>query len=210
MTTDYSGNSKKSKEQANPSPEKKVERVVVGEVVVKKKNIGRKLKDLFIEADFKTVVRYVAYEVLLPAARNMIVDASTKGVERMMYGESAIRRRNYGSGVGPRITYNNPINRGYRDAPTRYAPQLPAGPRSGPSREEFILSSREEGELVLERMSDIIDTYEVVSMADFKDLVGIPTTHVDNKWGWVHLGNATVVQIREGYLIDLPPAEPIQ
>ncbi len=122
---DYQGNSKKMKE-TEKIPPKNIERVVVGEVVVHKKSIGRKFKDLFIEADFRTVIKYVATDVLLPAARNMIVDASTKGVERLLYGESAMRRRNFGT--GPRITYNNPINRGYRD--------------SASSREERMKSSR--------------------------------------------------------------------
>ncbi len=208
---DYQGNAKKNKPEEKP--EKNIEKVVVGDVIVQKKSLGRKFKDLFIEADLKTVVRYVCSEVLLPAARNMIVDASSKGVERMMYGESAMRRRNYGA--GPRITYNNPINRGYRDVSYRDASSRQAPPTTGPtttrqSQDTFILSSREEAELVLERLNDIIDTYEVASVADLNDLVGLPTSYVNNKWGWIYLGDVQIRQIREGYLIDLPPAEPIQ
>ncbi len=209
---DYQGNSKKIKE-SETVPVKKIERVVATEVIVPKRSIGRKFKDLFIEADFKTVVKYVGSDVLLPAARNMIVDASSKGVERLLYGESAIRRRNYGA-PGPRVTYNNPISRGYRESPfqgSRHAPSVSPEPRSSRhGRDNFILSSREEAELVLERMNDIIDTYEVASVADLNDLVGLPTTHVDNKWGWVYLGDVQIRQIREGYLIDFPPAEPMQ
>ena len=58
-------------------------------------------------------------------------------------------------------------------------------------------------------MNDIIDTYEVVTVADLNELVGFPTNHVDNKWGWSYLADVQVRQIREGYLIDFPPAEPI-
>lgn len=208
---DYQGNSKKMKD-AEQVPPKHVERVVVSEVIIQKKSIGRKLKDIFIAADFKTVLRYVASEVLLPAARNMIVDGSTKGVERLLYGESAIRRRNYGS--GPRVTYNNPIHRSnYRDSPyasSRNAPPVSPEPRSLHGRDNFILSTREEAEIVLERMNDIIDTYEVASVADLNQLVGLPTTHVDNTWGWIYLSDVQIRQIREGYLIDFPPAEPIK
>ncbi len=35
--------------------------------------------------------------------------------------------------------------------------------------------------MVLERMNDIIDTYEVVSVADLHDLVGRPKSYVDEK-----------------------------
>lgn len=205
---DYTGNSKKAKEEPKKI-DKKVEKVIVGEVVVQKKSLGRKIKGLFVEADLRSVISYVASDVLLPAARNMIVDASTKGVERMMYGESTIRRRNYGT--GPRVTYNNPINRdrGYRDSALSRRP--PGGGRAARrGRDDLILSSREEAELVLERMNDILDTYEVASVADLNDLIGEPTSHVDNKWGWVGLHDVQIRQIREGYLLDLPPAEPIQ
>lgn len=213
MMPDYQGNAKKNKPE--PKPEKVIEKVVVGEVIVKKKSLGRKFKDLFIEADLRTVVRYVCSEVLLPAARNMIVDGASKGVERMMYGESAVRRSRYGPNSGPRITYNNPINRGYRDASYRDTTSRPTPPSGGPgsarqNQDTIILSSREEAELVLERLNDIIDTYEVVSVADLNDLVGLPTTYINNNWGWIFLGDVQIQQIREGYLLNMPPAEPIK
>jgi hypothetical protein len=63
--------------------------------------------------------------------------------------------------------------------------------------------------MVLERLSDIIEQYAVASLADLHELAGIPTTHVDNKWGWESLRFAEIRQIREGYLLDLPPAEAI-
>lgn len=208
---DYAGNSKKDKEKSD-RPEKKIEKVVTSDVVVQKKSLGRKFRDLFVEADFRSVFRYVFGEVLLPAARNTIVDASTKGIERMIYGDQAIRRRNYGGGMGPRVTYNNPINRGgYREPErVRYSPSGSAPRASTRAREDFILASREEADLVLERMSDIIDQFEAVSVADLNELVGFPTTPIDNKWGWSYLGDVQVRQIREGYLIDLPQPEELQ
>ena len=209
---DYQGNAKRDKVQPVTSEKKSVERVVKGEVIVQKKSLGRKFRDVFIGADFGSVAHYILTEVLLPAARNTIVDASTKGIERMIYGETATRRRSIGA--GPRVTYNNPINRerGYLPNSPRSMLSMPDRENRSPrhSRDDFILSSREEAELVLERMNDIIDTYEVVSVADLNDLVGFPTSYIDNKWGWIYLGDVQVRQIREGYLIDLPSAEPIQ
>lgn len=209
---DYTGNSHKGRGQREPGevpPPKNLEKVVSGDVKIQKRGIGRKIRDLFVEADLRSVIRYVASDVLIPAARNMIVDGAAKGVDRLVYGESTMRRRGYGGG-GPRVTYNNPINRGYRDASSRMAPAVTSGPRSRHARDDFILSTREEAETVLERLNDIIDNYEVVSVGDLNELVGLPSSHVDNKWGWVFLGDVQIRQIREGYLIDLPPAEPIQ
>jgi hypothetical protein len=208
---DYQANSKKVKgevEKKAAKPEKKIEKVTVGQVIVKKKSLGQKIKDVFIEADFRSVTRYVVSEVMIPAARNMIVDASTKGVERMMYGDRAYQRRGPGMGQ-PRITYNSPVNRGeYRNPLTRPPSQSGLShPRAG--RNDFILTSREEAFQVLESMNDIIEMYEAVSVADLNELVGFPSSYVDQKWGWTYLGNAQVRPVRDGFMIDLPPAESI-
>lgn len=88
----------------------------------------------------------------------------------------------------------------------------PIDPRSRSSRslmDDIILSNRDEAEMVLETLTGIIDQYEVASVADLKEMVGLRVTPIDVKWGWVYLGGTKVVQVRDGYLIDLPPAEPI-
>lgn len=204
---DYAAKDKSEKsEKKNP---RIVEKVVTGEVVAKKKSLTRKFKDLFVEADFKSVVRYIVADVLLPSARNMIVDASTKGIERMMYGESSMRRRS-SVGYGSRVTYNNPINRGYRDSVGRNAPTVERGPRSSRmSRDDVVLSSREDAELVLERMNDIIETYGEATVSNLNELCGFPSSHVDEKWGWTYLGDVDVKQTRDGFLIDFTSPDPI-
>ena len=134
----------------------------------------------------------------------MIVDASTKGIERMMYGEAPTRHRVRGN--GPRITYNSPIN---RDRPSRDISRR-SEPRSArQSREDFILQSREEADEVLERMHDIVDQFDVVTVADLNEMIGFKSSHVDNKWGWDDLRGSEVRQIREGYLLMIPSPSPI-
>jgi hypothetical protein len=204
---DYTGNTKKDKEKRN-LPEKKVEKVVLTPVIIQKKSLGRKIHDLMVKADFRSVARFVAAEVFLPSVRAMVYDGLTKGGERIIYGEPAIQRRNYGS--GPRVTYSSPIFRSPRE-PERIRYGAVATSRTpARAREDFIIASREETELVLERMQDILDLYEIVSVADLNDLLGVEGPYTDNKWGWSSVGDARIREIREGYLLDLPPAEPIQ
>jgi len=74
---------------------------------------------------------------------------------------------------------------------------------------QIYLVSRDEADLVVERMLDILDKYDVVSVADLNDLLGLPTSPIDNKWGWAILGRVEIRQTRDGYLIDLPAPEPI-
>lgn len=199
---DFPSNANKDKDPTA----KKVEKVVSGEVVQRKKSVGRRFKDVFLGGEFNSATRYIAAEVLLPALRNMVVDATTKGVERMIYGDSNMARRPSG-GHRPRVSYQTPVERGY----SRPAPRanLPDQPRRGQTA-DIILASREEAETVLERLGDIIETYDVASVADLHDLVGLPNTYVDNNWGWPSLQYARVVQIREGFLLDLPPVEPLK
>lgn len=197
-------------------PKKDIQKVVTGEVVQKQKSIGRKFKGIFFGGEFKTAVRYIMSDVMLPAFKNMVVDATSKGIERVVYGETGPRRRygyGYEPGRQPRVQYNQPVDR-YR-RPTASLPDQPplGGINSGNRRRhdagDIILVSRQEAETVLERLVDIIDKYDVASVADLHDLVGLPTTYVDNKWGWVNLNNVSIRQVREGYFIDLPPVEPI-
>lgn len=206
---DYQGNSNQKKQKEN-LPEKNIEPVVAqGEVVVKKPSIGRKFRDLFVAADFKSVVSYVTYEIIIPAAKNMFVDTVSKGAARMTYGEPR-SRQNYGQGT--KFSYQTPVNRAPRETSLPYRPNQPAiGMRSSRrSMDAFVLSDQAQADEVLERMADILDTYQQVTVMDLHELLGLPTTPMDNNWGWVDLSTAHVRQIREGYLIELPEAEHIQ
>lgn len=209
MPIDYDANSKRSKEERQPQPDDpKVEKVVTAEVITRKKPLGRRFKDIFVSVDAKSVLTYVFGSVLIPAARDMIVDASTEGVKRMMYGDDNVRRRTSGNVTGSRFSYQTPVS---RDSLNRHA--LPSSGRTSrvqrQPQDEVILSTRDDADLVLERMDDIVQTYEVVSMHDLNELLGRQSTHIDNRWGWTSLVGTQIRQIREGYLLDLPPVEPI-
>lgn len=193
-------------------PKKDIQKVVTVDAVQRKKPFGRRFKEIFFGGDARSSAKYVVTDVLLPALKNMVVDAGTEGLKRTVYGESYLRRRQeYGR---PRVSYNNmdrfnpPVDR-YSRRPTMLPDQPPLSTRRQDVG-ELILHSREEAETVIERLSDIVDKYDVATIADLHELVGLPSSYVDNKWGWTVFKYATVRQIREGYLLDLPPVEPIQ
>lgn len=200
----------KEKKESKELPKKELEKIVSGEVIQKKVPISKRFKHIFFGGEFKGATAYIATEVLLPAVKNMVVDATTKGIERVIYGDSSPRRS---AGYGrPRVSYD-------RMASRRHPAILPDQPPLPHRREErdrrpgigeVILVSRDEAQLVLDTLIDIIDTYEFASVADLYDLAGLPTTYVDNKWGWGSLQYAEVRQVREGYLLDLPNVEPIE
>lgn len=207
---DYQGNAKKDKEPKTESSKKPLEKVVTGDVVVKPKTIGNRFKNIFFGGDIETSRQYLVSEVILPALRNLVVEAVAKGVDRLVYGESAHRHRRQPT-YGPRVQYNNPIDRGRTQSRAFLPDQRPierwtSGKKSF---EDVIVANKEDADTVVERLTDIVDMYDVVSVADLYELLGLPSSHVDNKWGWTHLSSIEVRQVREGYRISFPPLEEI-
>lgn len=200
---DYAANSHKGKKAAEKKERPKIDPVVKGEVVNRKPTPGRRFKEIFFGGEAKGVIAYVAGEVLLPAFRNLLVDASTEGIRRMVYGESTQHHRS--QMYSGRTTYNSPVRR----SESRYS-RTPPPPTYSPSRRsenDIILATREDAEEVLERLGDIVEAYEFASVGDLYELCGLPVAHVDQKYGWISLQGAGIRQIREGYLLDLPPAQ---
>lgn len=218
---DYQGNSNKDKENRRPKREdKQIEKVVTGEVIMKKKSVGKKFREIFFGGDVKNVARYIAADVLIPALRTLIIETTTKSVERLVNGESMYprRRHRYDYTYGPSARYDNPLAgrrepREIRDLrnPMTMLPDQPPYSRIRPRQEleEIVLKSRQDAELIVERLTDTIDKYEVASRADLLELLGFPSSFTDQNWGWTILPHVEIRQVREGYLLNLPPVEPI-
>jgi hypothetical protein len=205
---DYPPNSDASKR--SPLDEKKVERVTSGEAKRKKKSLGKQFKETFVGGDARTAARYVVMDVLVPAARDMIVDAGVAGIEKLIFGES--RRRRGGATPPP----SGPS--GYFSYNRQYAPPSRAtGPERVMSRraraahdfDEIILESRAEAEEVINRLFEIVSRYESATVADLYELVGLASVHTDHKWGWTNIRGAGVSRVRDGYLLDLPEPQPL-
>lgn len=211
---DYQSNSHKQKEPnpAKDKTEKKVVKVVKGDVVQKQKPLGRRFKETFFGGEAKVAMAFVVADVLLPTLRDLVFNSVSKGAERYIYGESRFRTRT--PTFGSRVQYNNPI---YRPDPrtTTYSttanlPDQPAGRPQSKQFQDIILAARGDAEAVLEMLGAIIDQYDFASLGDLYELVGLEAAHTDQKWGWSGLHNAGVRQVREGYLIDLPPLEALE
>lgn len=192
---EYKSNSHRSREIERE--EKKVERVVKGQVKSKKKN---KFADTFISEDAASVKEYIIFDVLIPAAKNAISDMVTTGIQMMLYGEVRGTSKSKGSKVSYSKYYDDRRDRDY-DRRSRT--------RSGYDYDEIILESRAEAEEVLNSMDDLLERYGLVSVADLYDLVGITGNYTDNKYGWTNLRHASVQRLRDGYLLKLPRAIPL-
>lgn len=197
---DYQPNSHKFKEEQQKTEEKKqLTKVVSGSVKTKKKSELTKFKDVFISEDASNVKSYIVMDVLIPAVKKAVSDIITNGIDMILYGESGRNRRNSSSKVSYRSYYDD------RRDDRREVPRT----RTGYNYDDIILETRGEAEEVLERMEELIETYGIVSVADLYDLVGITGNYTDNKYGWTNIRNAEPVRVRDGYMLKLPKALPI-
>jgi hypothetical protein len=146
--------------------------------------------------------------VLIPAAKEAIVEAASSGFEKLVYGEARPKRGRPTSGPLGYVAYNTQG----RSQPSHDRPPMPNRlPRRARARHDFddiVINTRQEAEEVLERLYDALNKYESVSVADLYELTGLKSDHTDHKWGWRNLHGANVGRVRGGgYLLDLPEPE---
>lgn len=192
---------------------KKLERVTQGEVTRRKKPLGKRLKELFISGDSRSVWGFVAGDVLIPAAKDMITDAATQAVERMVFGESR-GFRNRSGGYRPSPSSHTPYNRYSQGGGAPWRPEPPRDvsrrARASHDFDEIILESRGEAERVIDMLMEMVSQYSQATVGDLYDLVGISSAYTDNKYGWTNLQGAGVQHIRGGqFLLNLPKPEPL-
>ena len=189
---EYRSNSHRSRE------EKRVEKAVTGPVKTRKKSEARKFADVFIQEDVSSVKSYILMEVLVPAIKKALSDIVKDGIDMILYGEAGRNKRN---SPGSKVSYQSYYNRDDRRDNLR--------PRTGYSYDDIILNSRGEAEEVLTRLDELISVYGLASVADFYDLVGVQGNYTDNNYGWTDIRSASVVHVRDGWMVKLPRALPL-
>ena len=190
---------------------KNIERVTKGEPVRRKKSLRKQFSETFVAGDARSAVVFVVLDVLLPAAKDMIVEAGSQGIEKLIFGDSRRRgARPPVSGPTGYVSYNRlsgPMGGGSRmPGPAR---AMSRAARGRHNFDEIVLEQRVEAEEVIDRLFDLVSRYEQATVADLYELVGLESSHTDHKWGWEDLHGAGVTRVRGGYLLDLPEPEPL-
>lgn len=191
----YQSNSHKAREE-----KKKLEKVVTGKVKVRKKSEFRKLADVFVPEDINELKTHLLIDVIIPKLKSVLADIGRSAIDVILYGEESADSRRYSS--LPKISYNKYS----KDTSRTYGQKRN---RMGYEFEEASVESRGEAEEILMRMEEMIDTYGLVSIADYHDLLGLRGQYTDNKYGWTSLRNASVVRVSDGYMIRFPKAFPL-
>lgn len=197
---DYKSNSDKSRQEQQS--EKKVEAVITGKAKTRKKGEMQKFADVFIAENANNVKSYILMEVIIPAVKKAISDIVTTGIDMILYGEAGRSRKN---GAASKVSYRN-----YYEQESGRTRAGSAGRRSSFDYDDVIFGTRGDAEAVLDAMNDIISQYGTVSVSDFYDLARVPNdNYTMNRYGWTNIGGATAVRVRDGYILKLPRAIPL-
>ena len=192
-------NSKKFKEEQAEKERKKVDKVIQGTARTRKKSELSKLSDIFISEDVSNVKSYVLMDVLVPAIKKAISDIVTNGIDMILYGESGRKRSSSSTNyVSYRDYSKRDDNRGSSSAR-----------RSGFEYDDILFDTKGEAEAVIDQMQDMIDRYGVVRVDDMYDMAGLTAPYTSHRYGWTSVRNAESVRVRDGYIIKMPRAMPI-
>lgn len=197
------GISEKPDTSNNDKPE--LEKVIEGEISVKKKSGFTKFKESFFVKDIADIGAYIWSDVIVPAVKSTISDMVGNGIDMLLYGEESRPKRNsressrYG---GHYVPYNSFSNNSQNKTQQRS--------RSKGIDTDYILEQRRDAEVIIDRLRDLIDSYGMASVDDLKDLVGEPGDYTDRNWGWTNLRDAGIQRVRDGYMLVLPKIEPLR
>lgn len=204
---EYTPNSNKYKKELaeKEKGDKKLEKVVTGTTRTKKRSEAAKLTDIFISEDVHNVKSYVFFDVLVPAIKKAIFDIVTNGIDMILYGESG--RRDHKRSTASKVSYGS-YYRSERDRDRDRRDLVRA--RSGLDFDDILFDNRGDAEAVLTALEDVINQFDVATVGDLYDLAEISTNnYAINKYGWKDLRTAQVVRVRDGYMIKMPKALPL-
>lgn len=191
---EFRSNSFKSKE----AEERKVEKVVLNDVKVQKKSGFNRIKDELIVEDKPSIVNYILFDAVIPSIKktisdvvDMILFGSPRGGKTNKVKEGRPSYYNYASSYDDRTIRpkNRAVNNMYDD---------------------ILFSTRGDAEAVLAELDELISIYGIVSIKDLYSSAGVSTTNYTfNDYGWTDIRSAEVMRVREGYIIKMPRALPL-
>ncbi len=199
---EFKSNSHKSKqEQFEELPEKRVETVVVHPTSIKKKGEIRKFAEVFLPDDVSNVKSFVLADLLFPALKRMLHDFGSSMLDSFLGGYS----RDYKRSATTRYAYE----KDYRREDDRRRSHS-AMTKSGRDYDGIVFYTRGDADAVLDRMYEIIHRYEFVRVTDLYDLAGrTPDNYAIGNYGWTDLRGSKPIQVKEGWILKLPRAMPI-
>lgn len=204
-------------EKDKKEPERHVHKPIVQGKEIEKTRL-QKAVGVFFSEDLDSIKGSIVDDYIRPRARDfvtdtirktkeMIVDNITSAAEIIFFGDSK-KKNKTGEYNGQKVNYVSYYTGDAYDGNTYYysndespvkRPEKPANVL----RRVYIPSYRKAEEVLTELLS-LSKRYPAVSVADYYQLVSVPTTKADFSIGWFDLVGVDIAHTRDGYIINLP------
>ena len=196
MDNQYPANSDLSKENPQPSYQKRVDGPVVnGGVTRKERSAWNAIEEFFGLGECKSFRDYVG---ALSDMTNRVYGAIDTLLGNRKFQNTTV--------PGARVQYSSMYNPPFA---TQQPVQQPSQPAIGAYGQYYITYDlRQDAEIVLAKMFELLQIYRNVSIGDMFDLAGIssPNGYTDMKFGWRSLDGAQVIPLGSKWVINLPAA----
>lgn len=165
-------------------------------ITVRQKTFGQKLKEAVFGEDVKNVPEHVFFNIVVPNVMRMFGD-SIQGALSMTFRGIGGKRSNRD---------DDDIYRDYSRTAVRNR-RRNSDPASEINFDDYIFNSRYGVEHVIDVLEDLLDEYDVITVADVCTQVGKTPRGVDNRYGWKSTREFEVIQVREGWILSVPRAK---
>lgn len=185
-----------------PSEEKKhQEPVVSGGTSIKKKSDLKKVLDAFISEDLENIKSYIIFDVIAPIIKDGIANIIKNGTDMILYGR--VKDSSSFRPAGSKISYGS-----YFMGSAPKQPQTQA--RRLDDFDDVLFADRRDAEAVLTAMYDLINQYGIATILDLYEFARAENKNfMANKYGWTDLRGASIVHVRDGWIIKMPKPMPI-
>lgn len=163
-------------------------------ITVKQKTFGQKLKEAVFGEDVKNVPEHVFFNIVVPNVMRMFGDSIQGALSMTFRGIGGNRYRD--DDDSPYKSYGRMYDRN-RERVRRQA-------ASEADFDDCIFNNRAGVEYVISELEELLDHYDVVTVADVCTQLGRTPRAIDNKWGWKSVRDFDVVRVQNGYILATP------
>lgn len=213
--TAYQGNSKVAANAVAAEPKEdespRIKKIEGVNVIKVKKPLGQRIAESFGGDDLKTVGKVLFVTVLLPGAKDLLMDVIEVGGRRMIFGESSRSRSGSSSVIGgaTRIRQTS-YGAASRNISSSVRDTITVNDRERRTFDFSNLIVSEDAakadEIIME-MEAAIEEFGVVTVADFFNAIGVTGNgFTDRKFGWdaAAFTGAEPKRVRGGWVLDIP------
>ena len=208
---EYPSNSHNRREKEK---KKHYDKMVNGEVEVRKKPLGRKFAETMFNTDARYVKDHVIQDIIIPSIQEFIFNGLHDFIDTVFKSGDSSRSYSRSSG-GSRTSYEKYYYKSGSGSSSNSKPTFDQPLRNPNDAYEYLFDDRGEADRTLEEMRSIIDEFGKVTLNDYYEMIGQTSklgSATDADFGWTNLNGVTISTVRGSnrerkYVINLPRLE---